>query len=267
MSKAEKVVVAILWLVSLAFTIWYIVEESRAYARSGVTTKVSIFNKDSVEFPSLTLCNFEENVTLTPAAEVCLVKSQTGSRNCTAQRRTDLGGFDCYTLNGDTQNVVTTDNIGLRGSIQAQFYINRANYTGALFGMQAVLHEVTLPPDINVKTFFLSPGRSTIVSLRRLETIPLNSDGTARNLSWEFEMQYAALAEVPRKDDLVVASFLYKELSVQEITEVKAYPLLDFLGVISGMIGTMLGFDVFGLTLLLTKSSFDAATKQRLDAV
>jgi hypothetical protein len=268
MTRLQKLLVFGLWLGSLAFTIWYIVIEARTYSKAGITTKVSIFNKDNVEFPGITLCNFEANVSLTVRNNSCSVVSATTREPCTIQQRKDLGDYDCYTYNWDPANVYTSTNIGLRGMIEARLIINRANYTGGLYGVQAVLHEVSKQPDINLKTFFVPPGRSTLVALRRLETVPIKPVVAGeRALSWEFEMQYAAVANTVDKDDTVLVSFLYKELSVQEITEVYAYPTLDFLGVISGMIGTMLGFDVFGLSILFTRTTFRIARERKLPPI
>jgi hypothetical protein len=159
-------------------------------------------------------------------------------------------------------------NIYYTNTHRIQFGVNTALYppTSGLFGAQAVLHEPGTVPDLDLSAIFVSPGQATIITLRRTQTrhLPPPKGQGGETLSWDAAPSLLSIdPSIPQASDTIVLGFMYRELAVLDIEEIELSTVTQFLGILAGVIGVLLGLDVLSVSILVVGFAFALVRKRR----
>ncbi|EFC47329.1 predicted protein [Naegleria gruberi] len=239
------------WLIFLGFSGWYIYDVSDTYEKSKnqPTTTISYVTQDKMEFPGMTICNYNAK----PPSEACDycditftgaysysssgVKSSTTITNQKKEIVTSGLKFNCYFLNNEIKSIKTTSTAGFGGSISLNFKMKAP--TAGKYGAQISFHEIAAEADIFAETQFASPYKDNMYTLNKVTKNFL--DGNSTTL-WEPTLSQIKISNASSAD--IIISVSYGTLDVQVIDEVLSTDIPGLLGSIAGIIGLTMGLDI-----------------------
>jgi len=228
-------------------------------------TVTNYLPNSSASFPRITLCQSAPRVPLTFLScikfdrnVVSTTEVDTRESNCSyaVEYRSDLekdllGNFSCYTVNNDTSLVATSP--GFFNSIDLRFDMHLDQYPpGDLAGLYVFFEER-----------FTTLGKPDIVKVSGTTTVAVPAFATAISINKRIMTYYLQepivyydavsnlMALTPDNSTLkdlhssVYVSISYNDLATQNTVQEPAYKIQNALGDFAGMLGTLVGVDIW----------------------
>jgi len=275
---------SIVWIVATSIMIWFIVGIASQYISSTAnpSSKVSINQVEVLPLPSVTVCNWNQEVGPFGSCQQCqlslvscqnlsiLIVNPNANADCSGSWsprlwNTSIGLFYCYEFNNNPNNVINSVTTGYSGSLATIWSVvpfppmdppsNRA-------GLQATfaVQNTTTPTSIVAEVNFAPTRFDTFFSIQYVNTFhseknptdPIYNTSRYTLTSSLVKLQATANETI----DYIGVSFAFDTLSVQEILFSVDYTILNFFGDFAGMIGTLMGLDVIKVAIGIPTTYF-----------
>jgi len=226
-----EVILSVVWLGLLGLYIFYLYELITVFIfdMTYPTTSVRFVKKVPLDFPAVTICNWNSeydcntcNLTLLACNTVNSTGDITGCEEhfVPTYRTIEQHGslFHCYEFNNDPEHVYEVSTTGYAGSVSIYFKIPKTDRMRS--GLQVTFHEVGSEPMVFAETNFAEPSVDNFFSLRHFSTTRFRTTKQFPSLhtsSWEHVYSSVDLAE--EDPTMVVVSVAYSDLNVNEVKE------------------------------------------------
>jgi len=272
-----RIYMSCMWILGTSVMCYYIFQIYQQYQGSIQTasSSINIITQDSLPLPEVVVCNWNQdgsvfNSTPTNDCDYCLIQLISCSNltnndfpDCTdlwvhSPIQTDAGLFDCYTFNGDSNNIIWTSTTGYSGAIATVWKVqllgdttpptNRSGAQVSYFlagngtaniSAKAIYDEIRFAP-VGKDSFF------TIQYIQTLHQEDNPPEGTCLNCSSYSTSTSSVNLLYPSNPSYgyIGISFAFQELNEEQDIFFTSFTLINFWADFANMIGVLLGLDM-----------------------
>ncbi|KAG2394052.1 hypothetical protein C9374_003816 [Naegleria lovaniensis] len=257
--NVKEAIMILSWLAAIAFCIWYIYFSAMNFheAQNSPTTSLSLHETIPLQFPSVTVCNWNA---VDPSCDYCnitLLQATTPNNILGIIETVELPHeyfeleqngqyFKCYGFNYNQNKPLVANYTGYGGSISLFFKAPPVpDDRDARFGLQVTFHEIGTIPNVFSETNFATSGVDNFYTLTKFVTKrlkPRAENPSGIELRWDSKLSTVQLTQ--NDPSVVVISFSYDSLNENQITEILTSSLEGLFGEIAGIVGIFMGIDV-----------------------
>ena len=251
------------WIACTGVFIWYFYSSitQTVEAFQNPATTVSYKAKTPMYFPAVTLCNWnpddEEGGNKGSKFEAVGCYRTVVSPNNVSYvpcefpyyEKTIFSGvyyMNCIVFNNDTSAPAVASRTGHTGSLvfKARFpfdFFGEDDMTGFRAGATVSFHEVGSVPNLSDETNTASGGLDNTFTIRKMVNKRLVPNPTTE-IYWDSD--YSAIDMIENRTDYITVTVAYNSLNIREQTDVYTVNILQLLGQLAGMTGTLYGLEI-----------------------